>query len=112
MSDQLPVVKGTLDVLVLKALSAGPLHGFEVVSWLEERSRGTLEVEDSAVYQALYRLEQRELVAASWGVTENSRRARYYDISAAGRTRLKAETRRWLDYTKVVSGILTQTRTA
>src|SRR5262245_21103781 len=98
MSDQLPVVKGTLDVLVLKALSAGPLHGFEVVSWLEAQSRGALEVEDSAIYQALYRLEQRELVAAAWGVTENNRKARYYETSPAGKAWLKAQTRRWLDY--------------
>ena len=113
MSDPLPVLKGTLDVLVLKALSAGPLHGFEVVSWLEARSRGGLEVEDSAIYQALYRLEQRALVEASWGVTQNNRRARYYDIAPAGRTWLKAQTRQWLDYTKLVSGILTaQTRTS
>jgi len=113
MSEQLPVVKGTLDVLVLKSLSAGPLHGFEVVTWLEARSDGALDVEDSAIYQALYRLEQRELVAASWGVTENNRRARYYEISSAGRAWLKAQTRQWLEYTRLVSGILTaQTRTA
>ena len=71
----LPVVKGTLDVLVLKALSWGPMHGFEVVSWLEQRSGGSLDVEDSALYQALYRMEKRELIDAAWGVTENNRRA-------------------------------------
>jgi transcriptional regulator len=107
MPDPLPVVKGTLDVLVLKALSAGPLHGFEVVSWLEHGSRGHLDVEDSAVYQALYRLEQRELVAASWGVTENNRKARYYESTPAGRAWLKAQTRQWLDYTRLVTSLLT-----
>ena len=75
MAASLPVVKGTLDVLVLKALSWGPMHGFEVVSWLEQRSGGSLDVEDSALYQALYRMEKRELIDAAWGVTENNRRA-------------------------------------
>ena len=81
MADVLPVVKGTLDVLVLKALSWGPMHGFEVTTWLEDRSGGALDVEDSALYQAFYRLEARNLVAADWGVTDNNRRARYYKIT-------------------------------
>ena len=107
MPDALPVVKGTLDVLVLKALSAGPRHGFEVVSWLERGSHGSLDVEDSAVYQALYRLEQRGLVEASWGVTENNRKARYYESTSAGRAWLKAQTRQWLDYSRLVTNLLT-----
>ncbi|MES2177791.1 MAG: PadR family transcriptional regulator [Gemmatimonadota bacterium] len=103
----LPVVKGTLDVLVLKALSVAPMHGFEIVTWLEERSRAALDVEDSAIYQALYRMEKRSLVVAEWGVTENNRRARYYRISAAGRSHLKAETSDWLRYAQLVTTILT-----
>lgn len=103
----LPVVKGTLDVLALKALSWGPMHGFEVVRWLEEHSGGSLDVEDSAIYQALYRMEERGLVEANWGVTENNRRARYYGIAAAGRAHLKAQTSQWLRYAKTVTAILT-----
>ena len=106
MTPSLPVVKGTLDVLVLKALSWGPMHGFEVVSWLEERSRAALDVEDSAIYQALYRMEKRGLVDAEWGVTENNRRARYYRITAAGRAQLRTQTSEWLQYTKLVTAIL------
>ena len=106
MPDALPVVKGTLDVLVLKALSADPMHGFEIVSWLEARSQGGLEIEDSAVYQALYRMEQRGLIGAQWGVTENNRRARYYKITATGRAELRAQTSQWLHYTRLVTGIL------
>jgi PadR family transcriptional regulator, regulatory protein PadR len=106
MADTLPLVKGTLDVLVLKALALNPMHGFEVTSWLESRSGGSLEVEDSALYQALYRMEERGLVQAEWGVTENNRRARYYRITPAGRAHLKAETARWLRYTQLVTGIL------
>jgi PadR family transcriptional regulator PadR len=106
MADALPVVKGTLDILVLKALSWGPMHGFEVTTWLEERSGGTLDVEDSALYQAFYRLEERNYVAAEWGVTENNRRARYYRMTAAGRAHLRAQTSQWLRYTATVSDIL------
>ncbi|HEX6314063.1 MAG TPA: PadR family transcriptional regulator [Gemmatimonadaceae bacterium] len=107
MAQSLPVVKGTLDVLVLKALSWGPMHGFEVTTWLEARSNGKLDVEDSALYQALYRLEERNLVAADWGVTENNRRARYYRITGAGRAQLRAQTAQWLQYAQAVSDVLT-----
>jgi PadR family transcriptional regulator PadR len=107
MIASLPVVKGTLDVLVLKALSWGPMHGFEIVAWLEQRSGGSLDVEDSALYQALYRMEKRELIDAEWGVTENNRRARYYRIAAAGRSHLRSQTAQWLRYTRTVTGILT-----
>jgi PadR family transcriptional regulator PadR len=107
MADALPVVKGTLDVLVLKALSWAPMHGFEVTTWLEDRSGGRLDVEDSALYQAFYRLEARNLIAADWGVTENNRKARYYRITGAGRTHLRAQTAQWLRYAETVSDILT-----
>jgi transcriptional regulator len=101
------VIKGMLDVLVLRALSWTPMHGFEIMAWLEERSSGSIEVEDSALYQALYRMEQRGLVDADWGVTENNRKARYYRVSTAGRTHLRAETQRWLRYAETVTEILT-----
>jgi transcriptional regulator len=103
----LPVVKGTLDTLVLKALSWGPMHGYEITSWLESRSGGGLDVEDSALYQALYRMEARGLIAAEWGVTGNNRRARYYTITREGRTHLKAQTAHWMRYAELVTGILT-----
>jgi transcriptional regulator len=107
MADTLPVVKGTLDVLVLKALSWAPMHGFEITAWLEARSGGSLDLDDSALYQALYRMEARGLVTAEWGVTENNRRARYYKLSRDGRGQLKAQTSQWLHYASIVSGILT-----
>ena len=113
MTDQLSLVKGTLDVLVLKTLSWGAMHGFEITSWLEDRSGGALDVEDSALYQALHRLEERGLVSAEWGMTGNNRRARYYSLTRAGRSHLRAETARWLRYTATVSDILgAATRTA
>jgi PadR family transcriptional regulator PadR len=107
MPDQTPLVKGTLDVLVLKALSWAPMHGFEITTWLEDRSGGALAVEDSALYQALHRMEERGLVAAQWGITANNRRARYYEVTEAGRAHLRAETARWVRYAETVTGILT-----
>ena len=104
--ERLPVLKGTLDVLVLKALSWGALHGFEITRWLEDRSGGALEVEDAAVYQALYRLEARGLIEAEWGMTENNRRARYYAITAAGRAHLRAETRRLVRFAATLTAVL------
>jgi transcriptional regulator len=109
MPAALPLVKGTLDILVLKALSWTPMHGFEITSWLEERSGGTLGVQDSALYQALHRLEERGLTAAEWGVTENNQRARYYKLTRAGRAHLAAETEQWVRYAETVTGILTTT---
>lgn len=108
MSDRLTVVKGTLDALVLKALAWGPMHGFEVAAWLEARSNGALALDDSGLYQALYRLEGRGLVTAEWGVTENNRRARYYSVTAGGRAHLKRETVTWVRYASTVTGILTE----
>jgi PadR family transcriptional regulator, regulatory protein PadR len=112
MADSLNLVKGTLDALVLKALSWTPMHGFEITLWLEERSLGALELKDSALYQALYRLEERGLVEAEWGITEKNRRARYYRITPAGAAHLEAETTSFLRYAEVVGGILTTPRKA
>ena len=109
MSEQLALVKGTLDALVLKALTWTPMHGFEITSWLEERSGGELEVNDSALYQALYRMEERGLVAAEWGMTENNRRARYYHLTTAGQAHLATASEAFLRYARTVGGILTAT---
>ncbi|NOT07999.1 MAG: PadR family transcriptional regulator [Gemmatimonadales bacterium] len=108
MADTLPLIKGTLDTLVLRALSWSPMHGFEITTWLETQSHGSLGVEDSALYQALYRLEKRGYVGAEWGVTTNNRRARYYRVTPAGRAHLRVETARWIEYSKAVTGVLTK----
>src|SRR4051812_48541148 len=102
----LAVIKGTLDVLVLKALTWSAMHGFEITAWLEQQSGGSLEVEDSALYQALYRLEERELIEAKWGVTENNRRARYYQITKTGRAHLQEESVRLTAYAATLTDIL------
>jgi PadR family transcriptional regulator PadR len=110
MTEPLGVVRGTLDVLVLKALSWQPMHGFEVTRWLEARSDARLELEDAALYQALYRMEKRGWVSAEWGVSEHNRRARYYRITAAGRKHLAQQTADWLRYAETVTSILTEAR--
>jgi transcriptional regulator len=101
------LLKGTLDVLVLKALSWTPLHGFEITSWLEERSGGQLSVDDAALFQALHRMEERGLIDAEWGVTENNRRARYYTLTSKGRSHLKAESAELTQYARALTTILT-----
>ncbi|HXI20102.1 MAG TPA: PadR family transcriptional regulator [Gemmatimonadales bacterium] len=110
MPDPLPPLKGTLDVLVLKALSWTPMHGFEITSWLEERAGGALAVDDSALYQALHRMEERGLVRADWGVTANNRRARYYTLTAAGRAHLRAESANLARYARTVLAVLAAER--
>lgn len=102
----LPLFKGTLDLLVLQALSFGPTHGYGIVTWLEARSGGALAVDDSAVYQALHRLEGRRLVSARWGRSENNRRARFYELTPKGESHLAGERDVWERYTRSVSDIL------
>ena len=104
--EAIPLLKGTLDLLCLKALSFGRTHGYGVAAWLETSSLGVLDVEDSAIYQALHRLEGRRLVQAEWGITENNRQARYYRLTAKGRKRLRAEAETWTRYTHTVSAVL------
>lgn len=107
--EALPVVKGMLDALVLRASSRASMHGFEITEWIEERSGGALELEEAAVYQALYRLEARGLILADWAVTPNNRRARYYRITRKGRDVLRAETQSWLRSAQAVTAVLTGT---
>ena len=107
----MPVLKGTLDLLVLKALSWAPMHGFEILTWIEEQSAGRVLVEDAALLQSLHRMEERKLVASEWGTTRNSRRARYYKMTAAGRAHLRAETAKLVDHVDVLVSILEAKRT-
>jgi PadR family transcriptional regulator PadR len=85
------LIRGTLDVLVLKTLSWTPMHAFEIIAWLSERSDGQLDVDGPALIQALHRMEEKKLVAGEWGTTKNGRRARYYRMTTDGRAHLRAE---------------------
>ena len=106
MAGSLPLLKGTLDILVLKALAWTPMHGFEISSWIEERSSGSFEVEDGALYFALHRLEERGYISSEWRLTENNRRARYYRIRPSGRAHLRAEGANLERYARALTDIL------
>ena len=95
MTAQATLLPGTLDVLVLKAVSLGPLHGYGVLLRIEQITGGALLVEQGALYPALYRLEQQGLLATRWGVSDNNRRAKFYRLTAAGRRRLRTQRESW-----------------
>jgi transcriptional regulator len=97
---------GTLDVLVLKTLSWGPMHGYAITTWIRTRSEGTLEVDDAALYKALHRLEQRGHLESSWGLSENNRKAKYYQLTTQGRRELRAESQVWRAYAMAVFKVL------
>jgi len=102
----LDLLQGTLDMLVLKAVSLGPLHGYGILLRIEQISGNRLEVPQGSLYPALYRLEHEGWIAGDWGQSDNNRRARYYRLTAAGRRRLQAETRKWNDMADVIGTIL------
>ena len=102
----LDVLRGTLDVLILKALSWGPQHGYAITRWIAEQTGGAMLIEEGALYPALYRLEAQELIEGSWGTSENNRRARYYKLNPAGRRRLRSDADTWTRYTAAVDRIL------
>ena len=93
--EQADLLPGTLDVLILKSVSLGPLHGYAVLARIEQITQGALLVEQGALYPALYRLEHQGLLDTEWGTSENNRRAKYYSLTAAGRKRLREETDSW-----------------
>ena len=95
MPDQAQLLPGTLDLLILKAVSLGPLHGYGVLLRIEQISRGALLVEQGALYPALYRLVRQGLLKAGWGTSENNRRAKFYELTPAGRRRLREEEDGW-----------------
>lgn len=95
MNPQAQILPGTLDLLILKAVSLGPLHGYGVLLRIGQISNGALLIEQGALYPALFRLLRQGLLKAKWGTSENNRRAKYYELTAAGRKRLREETGDW-----------------
>lgn len=104
--DSLDLLKGTLDVLVLKALTWGPQHGYAVARWIEDATRGTLQIEEGALYHGLHRLEKKGWVTSEWGVSDANRRAKYYTLTRAGRQQLATQTETWERYAAAVSAAL------
>ena len=100
---------GTLDILVLKAVSWGPRHGYAIGRWIRETSDEVLAVQEGALYPALHRLERRGLLSEEWRVTETGREAKFYSLTPAGRTQLRAEVARWTRFSRAVSAALATT---
>lgn len=103
---ELDLVRGTLDLLVLKALSWGPMHGLAVLRWIEQTTRDQLLIEEGALYPALHRMEEKGWLDAEWGYTERNRKAKFYRLNPRGRRQLTSELTRWSRYTSVVGLVL------
>ena len=95
MNDEPSLLQGTLDMLILRTLTRGSMHGYAITEFIQEKSENMLRVEEGALYPALHRLELRGWLASEWGVSENNRRAKYYRLTAAGRKQLAAESQTW-----------------
>jgi PadR family transcriptional regulator PadR len=106
MASGLPLMQGTLDLLILGAIRAAPSHGYGIATTIEERSAGQLRVEDAALYQALHRLERQGYVEAEWGASDNNRRAKFYALTPDGRRRLAAQKSYWRRYTRALDALL------
>jgi transcriptional regulator len=100
------LLQGTLDLLILKAVSLGPLHGYGVLLRIQQISGEELVIQQGSLYPALYRLEHQGTIASVWGDSENNRRAKYYRLTAAGRKRLEAETEKWNRMSGIIAAIL------
>jgi transcriptional regulator len=103
---QLDLPQGTLDLLILKALALGPMHGFGVSIRIQQLSGDSIEVNQGSLYPALHRLEHSGWIASEWGESENNRKAKFYSLTKAGRTRLQSETARWENLTSAVGLVL------
>lgn len=103
---KLEVLRGTLDLLILKAVSWGSMHGYAVAQWIERATDDVLRIEEGTLYPALHRLENREWIAAEWGRSDNNQRAKFYSLTAKGRAQLRVETKDWTRYAAAVFSAL------
>lgn len=106
MTEDLRLLQGTLDVLVMQALASQPRHGFGVAQWIRQSSDEALQIEDGALYNALHRLERRRYLESEWGLSENNRRAKYYRLTESGRRHLKRCSHSWTRYAEAVFKVL------
>lgn len=109
MPEQAQLLPGTLDLLILKAASLGPLHGYGVLLRIQQISGNRLEIQQGSLYPALYRLEHEGWITGEWGQSENNRKAKYYRLTAAGRRRLHAETEKWNHMADAIGAVLRAT---
>jgi len=106
MDKQMELLQGTLDMLILKAVSLGPLHGYGVLLRIQQISKDRLEIQQGSLYPALYRLEHQGWITSEWGESENKRKAKYYRLTAAGKRKLQTEAEKWSRMADVIAGIL------
>jgi len=106
---EVDVLQGTLDMLVLKALTWGRMHGYSILAWLRQATDGELRIEDAALYPALHRMEARGLIEAEWGLSENNRKAKFYRLTVRGRRELRAESESWTRYVSVIGKVMSAT---
>jgi PadR family transcriptional regulator PadR len=106
---QIDLLQGTLDMLILKAVSLGPLHGYGVLLRIQQISGERLQIQQGSLYPALYRLEHQGLISSEWGESENKRKAKFYQLSAAGRRQLYSETEKWNNMAALITSILRTT---
>jgi transcriptional regulator len=106
LAKQIDLLQGTLEMLILKAVGLGPLHGYGVLLRIQQISRDRLQIQQGSLYPALYRLEHRGWITSEWGESENNRRAKYYRLTAAGRRQLQAQTKSWNRMAEMIAGIL------
>lgn len=107
MTEPLELVRGTLDLMILKTLSWSPMHGLAILRWLEQTTRAQLQFEEGALYPALHRMEQKKWLLAEWSYTEQGRKAKFYRITVAGRRQLTAELSRWERYSAAIALVIT-----
>jgi PadR family transcriptional regulator PadR len=108
-SESIELLQGTLDLLILKTLSWGTTHGYGIARWIQQVTSDVLRIEEGSLYPALHRLEKRGWISASWGLSENNRRAKYYQLTTRGRQQLRAETSTWSTFTGAVTKVLSST---
>jgi PadR family transcriptional regulator PadR len=107
VAQELDLLRGTLDLMILKALSWGPMHGLAVLRWIEQATHEQLQIEEGALYPSLHRMEQRGWLEADWGVTDRNRKAKFYRLTALGRRQLASEVSKWSRYSHAVGLVLT-----
>ena len=110
MGKQVDLLQGTLEILILKAVSLGPLHGYGILLRIQQISGGRLEIPQGSFYIALYRIEHKGWIKGEWGESENNRKAKFYKLTPAGSRQLKSEAEKWSEMTDVVNSILNATR--
>ena len=110
MSTELPFKRGAIELLILKTLSWGPMHGYAIAQWIQQTTDDALRLEEGSLYPALHRLENKDAITSEWGVSENNRRAKFYSLTPLGRQVLRAEVESWTHFAEAIAKVIHATR--